>query len=205
MFLVCDRFVAYKCLARELDGKLVLCFCWVHQRRDFIECAARSAETDPMVPAMDRTHRVDLPAERGPAGSLRSRPATPIAVVRRRAARAERGTEDLFAEAERELDGLEADAREAKPLRSLLRHREGLSVFLDNPCVPMDNNAAERALRSAVIGRRLSFGSDSEGRRPVHRGDVLRGEHALGERPRCPALAGGVASGMRRQRRERAA
>ena len=93
VFLVCDRFVAYKCLARELDGKLVLCFCWVHQRRDFIECAARSAETDPMVPAMDRTHRVDLPAERGPAGSLRSRPATPIAVVRRRAARAERGTE----------------------------------------------------------------------------------------------------------------
>ena len=26
----------------------------------------------------------------------------------------------------------------------------------------MDNNAAERGLRGAVIGRRLSFGSDSE-------------------------------------------
>ncbi|MCY4557171.1 MAG: transposase, partial [Chloroflexi bacterium] len=41
-------------------------------------------------------------------------------------------------------------------------HREGLSVFVDNPQVPMDNNVAEREFRRAVIGRRLCFGSDSE-------------------------------------------
>ena len=53
-------------------------------------------------------------------------------------------------------------ALRAKPLRSLLKHREGLCVFVDKPFVPMDNNRAELALREAVIGRRLSFGSDSE-------------------------------------------
>ena len=68
----------------------------------------------------------------------------------------------LFAYAEQELAGLTAGARRAKPLRSLLHHRKGLSVFVDRPSVPMDNNAAERALRGPVIGRRLSFGSDSE-------------------------------------------
>ncbi len=42
------------------------------------------------------------------------------------------------------------------------RELEGVSVFLDNPHVPMDNNVAERKLRGPVIGRRLSFGSDSK-------------------------------------------
>ena len=70
--------------------------------------------------------------------------------------------ERLFANAEQKLAALPAGARETKALRSLLNHREGLSVFVDKPQVPMDNNAAERALRGPVIGRRLSFGSDSE-------------------------------------------
>ena len=68
----------------------------------------------------------------------------------------------LFAEAELELAGLPDPAREGKVLRSLLNHREGLSVFVDRPQVPLDNNRAERFLRGPAIGRRLSFGSDSE-------------------------------------------
>ena len=162
VFLVCDRFVAYKCLARELDGKLVLCFCWVHQRRDFIECAAGQPkltqwcrgwiERIASIYRLNEDRRVHYdPALRRQSPSFDAAQHALNAALK-----------DLFAEAERELDSLEADARESGPLRSLLRHREGLSVFLDNPGVPMDNNAAERALRSAVIGRRLSFGSDSE-------------------------------------------
>ena len=53
-------------------------------------------------------------------------------------------------------------ALRAKALRSLVKHREGLCVFVDRPLVPMDNNRSERILRDPVIGRRLSFGSDSE-------------------------------------------
>ena len=70
--------------------------------------------------------------------------------------------DSLFADAERELAGLPEPAREGKPLRSLLNHRDGLSVFLDRPRTPMDNNISERLLRGPAIGRRLSFGSDSE-------------------------------------------
>ena len=68
----------------------------------------------------------------------------------------------MFAVAERELAGLPDDAREGKALRSLVNHREGLRVFVDHPRTPMDNNLAERLLRGPVIGRRPSFGSDSE-------------------------------------------
>ena len=67
----------------------------------------------------------------------------------------------LFADAEAELADLPQKARKAKALRSLLNHREGLCVFVDHPQVSMDNNAGERALRGPVIGRRLSFGSNS--------------------------------------------
>ena len=48
-----------------------------------------------------------------------------------------------------------------KVLRSLERHWEGLTVFLDHPEVAMDNNAAERALRGPVVGRKNYYGSGS--------------------------------------------
>ena len=38
--LVCDRYSAYKCLAKDHD-ELILAFCWAHVRRDFLK-AARS-------------------------------------------------------------------------------------------------------------------------------------------------------------------
>ena len=41
------------------------------------------------------------------------------------------------------------------------RHWEGLTVFLDHPEVAMDNNAAERALRGPVVGRKNYYGSGS--------------------------------------------
>ena len=38
--LVCDRYSAYKCLAKDCDA-LILAYCWAHVRRDFLK-AARS-------------------------------------------------------------------------------------------------------------------------------------------------------------------
>ena len=160
--IVCDRYSAYKRLARLREGKVTLAFCWSHMRRDFIECAAgqvrltgwcrgwieriaeiyrlNEARLEHYDPGLERR----TPAFDAPQGELEA------AVAR------------LFADAEAELAGLSERARRAKPLRSLLNHREGLCVFVDKPQVPMDNNKAERALRGPVIGRRLSFGSNSE-------------------------------------------
>ncbi len=38
----------------------------------------------------------------------------------------------------------------------------GLLRFLDDPNVPIDNNATERCLRGVVIGRKNHYGSRSE-------------------------------------------
>jgi transposase len=44
---------------------------------------------------------------------------------------------------------------------SLLDHWQGLKLFLDYPAVPMDNNAAENAIRGPVTGRKNYYGSGS--------------------------------------------
>ena len=37
----------------------------------------------------------------------------------------------------------------------------GLVLFLDNPLIPLDNNATERAARGPVVGRKNHYGSHS--------------------------------------------
>jgi transposase len=46
-------------------------------------------------------------------------------------------------------------------LDSLHHHWDGLTVFVTRPEVAMDNNAAERALRNPVVGRKNYYGSGS--------------------------------------------
>jgi transposase len=51
----------------------------------------------------------------------------------------------------------------AKVLESMTAHWVGLTVFVTCPWVDMDNNAAERSMRSPVVGRKNFNGSGSEG------------------------------------------
>ena len=160
--LVCDRLSTYKRLARELDGKVILQWCWAHQRRSFIDCAAGHVRLTrwcrrwiEWIAEIYRLNEARL--EHYDPGREKQTPAFDAAQ-----GELKKAANELFANAEAELAGLSDRARRAKPLRSLVNHREGLSVFVDKPHVPPDNNRAELALRGAVIGRRLSFGSDSE-------------------------------------------
>ena len=160
--IVCDRYSAYKKLARMLGGLVTLAWCWSHVRRDFIDGAAGQVSLTQWcqrwierIASIYRLNEARL--EHYDPGLKRQTPAFDAAqgVLKE-------GLDGLFEEAERELDGLPGKAREGKALRSLVNHRGGLCVFLDRPQVPMDNNKAELAIRGPAIGRQLSFGSDSE-------------------------------------------
>ena len=48
-----------------------------------------------------------------------------------------------------------------KAVRYMLERWAGLTRFVDDPRVPLDNNAAERALRGPVVGRKNHYGSRS--------------------------------------------
>ena len=48
-----------------------------------------------------------------------------------------------------------------KAVRYMLERWTGLTRFIDDPRIPLDNNAAERALRGPVVGRKNHYGSRS--------------------------------------------
>jgi transposase len=54
------------------------------------------------------------------------------------------------------------DAHALRLVKRLRRHQADVFTFLDQPGVPFDNNAAERAIRPAVIIRKNSYGNRSQ-------------------------------------------
>ena len=160
--IVCDRYSAYKRLVRLLGDKAILAYCWAHQRRDFIDAAAGQPRLEQWCQGwVGRIAAIyDLNRERlkhYDPGRKRQ-----TAAFRKATRKLKKALDRLFDQAESELADLPDHAREARALRSLLNHREGLCVFVDKPQTPMDNNEAERILRAPAIGRGLSHGSDSE-------------------------------------------
>ena len=49
-----------------------------------------------------------------------------------------------------------------KAINYMLELSEGLKRFLEDPRIRLDNNAAERALRGVVVGRKNHYGSKSK-------------------------------------------
>ena len=49
-----------------------------------------------------------------------------------------------------------------KAIEYMLKLWEGLTRFLEDARIPLDNNAAERALRGVVVGRKNHYGSKSK-------------------------------------------
>ncbi len=54
-----------------------------------------------------------------------------------------------------------AEKQQIKVYQSLLNHWEGLTLFMNNPEVPLDNNSAENSIRNPVTGRKAYYGSGS--------------------------------------------
>ena len=68
----------------------------------------------------------------------------------------------LAARLEELIDTPWEDAHAKRLVKRFRRHRNDLFTFLDQPDVPFDNNAAERAIRPAVIIRKNSYGNRSQ-------------------------------------------
>lgn len=153
--LVCDRYSSYRGISRETGFKLA--FCWAHVRRDFIDVgragrgfAVWCARWLKRIENLYRINRKRTASISGAGG---------FELHQRRLTEA---MEKFFYMVEQEFGRTEESSAKYQPLCSLISHREGLSVFVDVPEVPMDNNLAEREIRPAVIARKLSYGSQNE-------------------------------------------
>jgi transposase len=152
-----DRYVAYKIMAQVKAGKILLAFCWAHVRRDFLEVARGWPKQEAWV--LEWVERI---------GELYQRNKARLAVkddpVAFKACDQELRVwvEELAKKRDEELARKDLHPARRKVLESLKEHWGGLTVFVDHPHVPMDNNRIERIIRGPVIGRKNYWGSGAQ-------------------------------------------
>jgi hypothetical protein len=149
--LLVDRLASYKATTPVKAGLVVLAFCWAHVRRDAV--AKSFPEFKPWALRWLRLirqayrHNDRRREQLGKAGF-----AEPDAALRS-------VMDAMTAQAVEELAATELRQPCRKVLTSLQEHWTGLTRFVDDPHIPMDNNASERRLRGPAVGRKNYYGS----------------------------------------------
>jgi transposase len=149
---VADGYQVYEILSRA--GPFRLAHCWAHVKRKFSELEETyPVECGEILGWIHALYEVERSV--GPSGEE--------GLDRRRRLREERSrpiVESIrswcFAQRRLPRSAL------GRAIQYVLKYWDGLIVFLDDPLVPLDNNAVERALRGPVIGRKNHYGSKSK-------------------------------------------
>ena len=158
--LVCDGLAVYSALAgrRNVDQSraITIANCWAHAFRRFRDAASDFPRAQQMLTLIKKLYDIDKRAGPFPGDEMTSR--------RRAKLRAKESTLVLRRIRELALKLLELpkDLTIQKAATYLLNHWDGLTVFVRNPDVSLDNNACERDLRQLVQGRKNHYGSGSD-------------------------------------------
>lgn len=154
--LLVDRLSSYKAMGPVKTGRIVLAFCWAHVRRDFIAVAKSFPELKPWALRWLRLirqayrHNGRRLEQLGTAGFAEADAALrPV-------------MDAMKAQAVQELSTPQLRQPCRKVLVSLQEHWTGLTRFVDDPRIPMDNNGSERCLRGPAVGRKNYYGSAAE-------------------------------------------
>lgn len=147
-----DGAAVYRAVQRHVGG-FALLNCWAHVRRKFFEAEKFFPECGVVLDLIGQLYGVEKQAPPGPDGDaqrlkLRQEKSRPI-VAKILAWALETRTRTL------PKGGL------GKAIAYMLNLWPGLIAFLDDPRIPLDNNATERAERGIVCGRKNHYGSRS--------------------------------------------
>jgi transposase len=151
-----DRYSGYKAMAQVKSGLMVLAFCWAHVRRDFVGVGKSWSELRPWALSWLRRIRHLYSVNR-----KRLRHQSGSAKFQEQDALLRQAVEATRAEAGRELSDPQLRQPCRKVLESLQEHWIGLTRFVDDSRIPMDNNASERAVRGPAVARKNFYGSGS--------------------------------------------
>jgi transposase len=153
--VVADGFAVYEVLARD-GPAFTLAHCWSHAKRKYEEITEHwpvaCAEIGALIGELYGIERL-VP------GAF---PGDEAAQTLRRQLRQERSRpllDRIWRWATAQVGLPRSDF--GKAVRYMLERWAGLTRFVDDPRVPLDNNAAERALRGPVVGRKNHYGSRS--------------------------------------------
>lgn len=149
--VMCDGYGVYGSLAKR-DPELLLAHCWAHVRRGYIEAESSSPQETRIVLGLIRElYAVEAMCPKGAEGDEMRREL--------RQARSKPILDQIkaFAESTRVVPTSSLD----EAIQYMAARWSGLTRFLSDPRIPLDNNDTERAQRGLVVGRKNHYGSRS--------------------------------------------
>ena len=189
VIIVCDRYSAYKKLARLADN-ILLAFCWAHVRRDFLDAGRSFSELEPWAlqwkerigmlyhlnglrlehwnPERPLTEQSDVFNQHHEAlnNTLQLMHDEATRVVAPNTAGV-KSCDSVDNEDQHSAPGAElsksAQTKQKKVLQSLLDHWAGLTLFVEHPEVPMDNNWAENTIRTRLPAAKTIMAQEASG------------------------------------------
>ena len=154
--VIADGYQVYKQLARGRDPDTPgyhLAHCWAHVLRKFRDDVPEDSRRNWILERIDALYKI----EKGIVLEAGQDSAKHLALRQEHARKITREIR-TWAHAQGGLKRSEF----GKALAYMLAHWDGLTRFLEDPAVPLDNNPAERALRDLVVGRKNHYGSHSQ-------------------------------------------
>ncbi len=145
-----DKFSSYKMLERL--GLVELAFCWAHQRREFINLKVKfpdlSIWADEWIERIANLYHINnqrITYEKDSSSFIYF----------------DQKLKENISQFEQFFNNDFIHPAQIALINSIKQHWKGLSLFVNNPEIPMDNNLAERMLRLAVLGRKNYWGNNS--------------------------------------------
>lgn len=157
-----DGYAAYQAL--EKTTRLKLAHCWAHVRRKFLDARDFDQQrSDEAVALIDELFRIEREVPRaGPDAPEEERQSCLDLRRRLRQERSKPVIRKLLEWSGEHEHRVLPESKLGRAITYMLKLWRGLTLFLDDPRVPLDNNTAERALRGVVVGRKNHYGSKSK-------------------------------------------
>lgn len=158
--VMCDGYTAYETVAARAGPKMKLAHCWAHARRKFVEAEPNyPQECERPIALIGKLFKIErkVPRVLGPEPKdvldlrreLRTEHSKPL-------------VQTLGEWAHETAPQVLPRSGIGKAVRYLQTYWTGLTRFLEDPHIPLDNNLAERELRGVVVGRKNHYGSRSK-------------------------------------------
>jgi len=158
-----DGYSAYQSLARE-GPDITLAHCWAHVRRKFVEAEDAYPElSQHAVDLIGKLFQVERDVPKLRAGMPEDEVDDALALgMKLRNEESRPVIKQLLEWALEHRGAVLPKSKMGRAIEYMLNLWKGLTRFLDDPRVPLDNNGAERALRGVVVGRKNHYGSRSK-------------------------------------------
>lgn len=148
-----DRYSAYKVIAKY--GLALLSYCWAHVRRDFVDIQKKFPDNQKLfkwaeewIVKIAELYKINNERVKHPKGNE---------VFLEYDTKLKNSLEKIKIDFEK----LYEDKVQVATMKSMKEHWNGLTLFVEYPDLPMDNNIIENAIRPCALGRNNFLGNHS--------------------------------------------